>query len=265
MNFLDSLIGRPNTIKTKRSLFTRHIEPHLPDDAAELDLPYVQSMAKSWLSEDLKPGTVRGLIALLKSYIQWKTGKAVDCSSVVRVVSKLQGQAPPKAWTKEEAKKAMDIASKLDQNFYKMLLVTLHTGMRKGELFGLKWGDLDIVGGKIQISRSYCGPTKNGKSRTVPMSDALELLVFNDYTLDKDDEHIFKRCDPNQKLEALCKATGVRLITWHGLRHTFATLALEAGVSPKVVSSALGHSKLSTTLDIYWHLTGEDIDLGFLP
>jgi integrase len=52
--------------------------------------------------------------------------------------------------------------------------------------------------------------------------------------------------------------------TFHSLRHTFATLALESGRSPLLVSQALGHAKVSTTLDIYWSVSKEKLDLGFL-
>jgi ATP-dependent helicase/nuclease subunit A len=52
--------------------------------------------------------------------------------------------------------------------------------------------------------------------------------------------------------------------TFHSFRHTFATLALEAGKSPKLVSTCLGHTKLSTTLDQYWNTSKEKLELDFI-
>jgi integrase len=152
-----------------------------------------------------------------------------------------------------------------------MMVVTLHTGMRRGELFGLKWEDIDFAKKKINIVRSYDGPTKSGKPRSVPMSDSAADVLTSCYNGQDDDEHCFNRCDPNPRLKKLqVYVYGTlelkrKTISWHGLRHTFATLALEAGRSPKLVSEMLGHSKVSTTLDLYWNKSGEDLDLGFLP
>jgi integrase len=63
----------------------------------------------------------------------------------------------------------------------------------------------------------------------------------------------------------MARKAGIREdFTFHTLRHTFATLALEAGRSPKLVSTTLGHASLATTLNIYWNSSGESLDLGFL-
>jgi site-specific recombinase XerD len=71
--------------------------------------------------------------------------------------------------------------------------------------------------------------------------------------------------DPNPLLKEACKRAGIRGdITFHTLRHTFATLALESGASPKLVQLTMGHAKLSTTLDLYWNVCGEKLDMSFL-
>jgi site-specific recombinase XerD len=75
-----------------------------------------------------------------------------------------------------------------------------------------------------------------------------------------------KNFDPNPLLRRLMKKAGIEENgrTWHSLRHSFATLALEAGRSPKLVSLCLGHTKLSTTLDCYWSASREKLDTSFL-
>jgi integrase len=79
-------------------------------------------------------------------------------------------------------------------------------------------------------------------------------------------EVIKRSFDPNPMLRAAAKEAGLREsdLHFHSLRHTWATLALEAGRSPALVSKALGHSSLSTTLDLYWQAGDVKIDLGFL-
>lgn len=262
--FTDSLIGRKSTVKTQTSLFNKWIEPYLPINTDRLDEEYVSRRVQVWVDRELKPNTIRMLISLLRKYISYKTGRDVKTTDLVRKISRMQVPRPIKAWTKDQADRAVKAAKAADNELYEMMVVTLHTGMRKGELFGLRWEDVDILTGKISVVRSYSGPTKNGKPRTIPMSKEVEMILNNRYTPGREDEYCFKRCDPNSRLEALCRAAKVPVLSWHGLRHTFATLALEAKRSPRIVAAVLGHSKVSTTLDLYWSLTGEDMDMSFI-
>jgi integrase len=85
-------------------------------------------------------------------------------------------------------------------------------------------------------------------------------------------EEIQKLNTPNGKLINMSPSTINRKlrelgdISFHSLRHTFATLALEAGTSPKLVQQALGHKSLQTTLDTYWNAVQDGMtDFGFLP
>jgi integrase len=159
-------------------------------------------------------------------------------------------------------------------------MIGLHTGMRRGEVWGLTWDDIDVLKDQITIQRSYDGPTKSGKSRIVPISYKLEqvflaipeLITYNKCKVEGKRKRLANKnvvpnnFDPNPQLRGLMKKAGVPVEgrTWHSLRHTFATMALEAGKSPKLVSLCLGHQRLSTTLDIYWQASKEKLSLDFL-
>jgi hypothetical protein len=228
-------------VKTQKSLFLNHIAPHLPEPLGDVEqLP--ELMKEPW--SDLSPQTQKMLLSILCKYVRLVTKKEVNFTNHVRRLAKPASDLT--VWTLDECNVALQKAMKYDMELYKMLLTTL------------------LFRSRIKINRSYDGPTKNGKPRTIPMTLELEDMFKDDYTVGADDELIFKRCDPNNRLKVLCKIAGLPELTWHGLRHTFATLALEAGRSPKRVSAILGHSKLSTTLDIYWQATGEDMDMGFI-
>jgi len=160
--------------------------------------------------------------------------------------------------------------------YYPFFLTALRTGMRLGELIALKPGDLDFNGGFVEVRRSVVrgieGTPKSGKVRRVDMSTDLKT-VLKDYltfrkkeTLEKgwkklpewlffneagsliDVNHIRKRVF----YKALEKAE-LRQIRIHDLRHTYATLRIQAGHNIADVSKQLGHHSISITVDTYYH------------
>jgi integrase len=256
-NFLDSLIGRPNTLKTQKSLYNKWIEPHLPEEPNEM---WIESMAQLWLDEGLKPGSVRQIISLAKTWATWEHGVTLNTAQLSRKLGRLEDRKDLKVWDKEACQKALDTARHLDSKLYRMMLFTLHTGLRKSEMFALAWKDIDLVSGKILVRNS-----KTGRPRNVPLSMKVEDLFQKGYVVGAPSDHLFPKTEINGRLKKICEYAEVEPLTWHGLRHTFATLALESGQSPKLVSTVLGHASVATTLNIYWHCLKEDLDMGFLP
>jgi integrase len=193
-------------------------------------------------------------------------------------------------WTEEEARRFL-ITVKANENAQETALfsLALHTGMRKGELLGLQWKDLN--GNKLRIERQlFKGgrtaptfiPPKCGGVRTVHLSDrTVQLLlvhkreqaelkmknrlwyrdnglVFAQAWEHKSSKHAvlgapLEKNAINKRLTALCADADVREIKPHGLRHTCATLWICAGVSPNVVQKRLGHKRVEMTMSIYSH------------
>lgn len=167
------------------------------------------------------------------------------------------------ALTMDQARKLKEYCRNFDKEFYPILLLAMHAGLRRGEIFGLSWQDIDFNKNTIHIKRSYDGPTKNGQSRIVPMTEELTLALEKRHN--RVDPRIFKVLDPNPRLRGLCVKAGVPPINFHKLRHTFCTILLEGGQSPKTVQMLAGHKRLSTTLDIYWNYRNEIPKLCDLP
>ncbi|MDF3005508.1 MAG: integrase family protein [Oscillospiraceae bacterium] len=143
----------------------------------------------------------------------------------------------------------------------------LHTGCRRGEAVALRWADIDFDNKEIKISRSAyqsgskvmfkCPKTVSG-IRTVPLFDCLAEklsprvpteLVFPQPDGSPLDDSAFKTGWLDYR-----KQSGVT-ITPHQLRHAYATVLFEAGVDPKDAQELLGHAQLSTTMDIYTHIS----------
>lgn len=166
--------------------------------------------------------------------------------------------------------------------FKTMMLILIYSGMRRSELCGLEWRDIDFCNNVITICRTsqytpdrgiYVGSTKNSSSeRTVKISDALKGILLNykkwqdDYKLeigDKWSEHnrIYISWDGNpghpdtltHQIEHFISKTSLPKIHLHSLRHTNATLMIAAGEDILTISHQLGHAQPSTTTNIYGH------------
>lgn len=163
------------------------------------------------------------------------------------------------------------------------------TGMRRGEALGLQWEDVDLDAGRLSIKRTLiqiANYTKDGTDWTLgaPKTrsgfrlvelDARTVAVLRAHRARQAEERlrlgghyltndfVFTRHDGrplhpklvSQQFRRLVRRLELPTLSVHGLRHTWATLALQAGVHPKVVQERLGHAQISVTLDTYSHVT----------
>ena len=158
-----------------------------------------------------------------------------------------------------------------ESGVYELYYLDLATGLRRGELLGLKWDDIDLDQGVIHVRRQVY--RIDGEIREVPLKtkhsyrnisiskDAVELL--REMKKRKVSEYVFPSpsggpISPDSVLNMLhrvLKRAGLPSMRFHDLRHSFATLALQNGVDIKTVSGMLGHFSAGFTLDTYAHVT----------
>lgn len=268
MTFEETFFGRPNTIRVYTSLFRTHIRDSVNKaDFMNWNDNMTLFMLGEWQGKQLSRRTQITLLRLLSRYLKFRGAPTFEPRRFIKSLERGEQQQEIKALTAEEARRMMDSAASLTPDFYPILLLGMHAGLRAGEVFGLRCGDIDMLKGRIRIAHSYDGPTKSGKTRFVPISTELSKAIFGARNLffRGVDEVIFERFDPNPTVRRLCASAKTKEITFHGLRHTFASLALEGGVSPKQVQLWLGHADLNTTLSVYWNLIKEKATLDFLP
>ncbi|MFN8186366.1 MAG: site-specific integrase [Gaiellales bacterium] len=184
-----------------------------------------------------------------------------------------------KTWSAEELRSFLEHVR--HDRLYALWLVAATTGARRGELAGLKWDAVDLESRRISIRRTLISvgyriewsepKTENGR-RSVALdpttAEALRvhrmrqleerLLLGQDYD---DNNLVFAREDGApihpERISTMfgqhVSAARLPRIRLHDLRHTHATLALQAGVHPKVVSERLGHADVGLTLNVYSH------------
>jgi len=187
---------------------------------------------------------------------------------------------PMQVFTPEQARKFLEVAkgNRLEA-FY---VLALNTGMRLGELLGLKWRDVDLEAGTVQIQTSLkkavsghaLGKTKTTGSRRKVMltptaiaalrahrarqlEERLQSPAWYDYDLVFTNSIGNTLCPTNvyrRGFKPLLRQAGLPMIRLHDTRHTAATLLLLSGIHPKVVSEMLGHSSINITLNLYSHV-----------
>lgn len=181
--------------------------------------------------------------------------------------------APKQILTEEQLERFMEVI-KQDPLWFDFFYTELTTGLRRGEICGLRWTDFEEQTGTLRIRRSVTnkkgGGVKVGETKTetgarsilLPPStaDLLKARKKKSYS-----EWIF--CDPSvpelplspqtayQRMKTLLRRAELPSIRFHDLRHTFATHALASGVDAKTLSGILGHTNASFTLDTYTHVT----------
>lgn len=183
----------------------------------------------------------------------------------------------------EEQKKFIKVAA--DSCYYNQYSFVLQTGLRVGELVGLKWSDIDFDNNIIHIKRTMeykpdekkwliGNPKSRSSCRDIPLTDeAINILKsqreknnkikviqmdFADFIfLSKKGEPV-RNYSYDSMLFKVADKAGIERLSMHSLRHTFATRCIEGGMKPKILQGILGHSSLGVTMDIYVHITDEE-------
>lgn len=167
-----------------------------------------------------------------------------------------------------EAKELLTCLENEPLKYQIMVRLALQCGMRRSEILGLTWNDIDFNNNTININKalSYIKgegqiikETKNKSSNRIIYAnrDIIDLInkfsKISDYIFNK--EHID---DVTKWFNRFLKRHNLKHMRFHDLRHTHATLLISNGVNMKVVSSRLGHSSINTTLNLYTHTLSED-------
>lgn len=171
-----------------------------------------------------------------------------------------------KFWTTEQFKTFIKFN---DKPISKLAFEILFwTGMRSGELMALTFNDIDLKNNLINIDKTYTrlngkdiiNPPKTPKSKrkvSIPKTLSLDIETYINklYDFNKSDRIFsFTKFFLTHEMKRVCKKSDVPIIRIHDLRHSHASLLIELGFTPLLISERLGHEKVQTTLDTYSHL-----------
>jgi integrase len=232
-----------------------------------------------YMSKAVKNGmtapTLKKVLVTLGGILKYATRKRYIEFNPIREIDKPKGQGLAKS--KVDFLKPQEVRALLDKinslKYRALVRLAVASGMRQGELLGLKWTDMDWFNGQVRVNRTFnhgrfyepksqtsrrsidLGPSVISELRKWQLAcppNELALIFPNEAGRPMDCLKLVKR----HFYPALRRA-GLRRIRFHDLRHTYAALLIDQGEHPKYIQRQMGHSSIKVTMDTYGHLMEE--------
>ncbi|WP_028308773.1 tyrosine-type recombinase/integrase [Desulfitibacter alkalitolerans] len=286
--------AKPKTRQTTWESYEVIIKTHIIPDLGKIPLAKLQaSDLQRFYNQKLQSGRIKDNSGLSTRYVRYMhtlIKKSLDQALKENLISKNMANAtqPPTVKTKkmtclteDQLVTLIDVARQ--DRLAAAFILDIATGLRRGELLGLKWDVLDLSKGNIVVKRQLLSvkggsvieediKTKSSE-RNIPIPanivkelkvhkarQAKEKLAFgeayqnNNLVFCKEDGSLLDPREFTKRFQGLLKKAELPKIRLHDIRHSHASLLLAKGVSPKVIQERLGHSSITITLDLYSHL-----------
>lgn len=270
---------KPSSFQTYANILNRHLIPALGNLrllalTPSVVLDFIDHLEHSQLAYS----TVRGIYRLLSAAMKCAFEEGVIPKNPCRKIKIQQHER----MEQRVLNKAVQALLRKSATSYKELpaLLSLYTGMRLGEVCGLKWSDIDFENQTIAIRRSVqrlavkaAGGVKTAliastpkslrSARLLPMPSFIAQMMRALHQDASADAYVFgtdTAAEPRtiqRRFKAFAQRIGLRQVHFHTLRHSFATRLIELGIDIKTISVLLGHSTAKTTLDFYAHSPSE--------
>ena len=271
------LYVKKSTYSAYLLLIENHINPYFADKE-QITEEDVQKFVLTELRKGLSQKSIKDIIIVLKMILKFAVKQKLLAYNEIEIKFPTVGEKTDlEVLNKNDHKK---IINYLQENFtFKNLgiYICLSTGMRIGEICGLLWSDIDVENGIIKVRRTVQRiyvidgetrhteilidtPKTKNSIRDIPMTTELykiikplKKVVNNDFYVITNEAKPTEPRTYRNYYERLIKRLGIPKLKFHGLRHSFATRCIESKCDYKTGSVILGHSNISTTLNLYVH------------
>jgi len=258
----------PSTIRSYSYLIRDHIQPEIGRvRLIDLRPEQLQSLYSLKLNAGLSKRTVQYIHAILRRSLN----EALRSGLIIRnptdaVTPPRPAKKPPQTLSADEVN--VFLKSVEDHHWYPIYILAITTGMRKSEILGLQWGDVDLergvinvqrtlvdIQGKVMLGEPKSATAKRNISWSVKAIEALRQRKLDEgFVFTTSTGRPISQRNLTRHFHASLEKAGLKRMRFHDLRHTAATLLLQANVHPKIVQEMLGHSTIVLTLDTYSHV-----------
>jgi len=246
---------KPSSQRSREHILRIHLLPWFGSiRLTDMTTSRVEAYKAAKIREGLSPKTVNDHLGVLGKCL--RDARNWDRPAANPKLKALRVQDPPIEVLRHE--EADRLLSAMNSNRWRaMATVALHTGLRRGELFGLRWSDVDLENANLMVRQSIvegiAGPPKSNRERSVALD---QVAVAALASMPRTHELVFHRgngqpltCSTAQgALTRACRRAKLRNIGWHTFRHTFASWLVSAKVPLPYVQALLGHSTIEMTM-----------------
>lgn len=262
--------------------FLGNIYPEEIDDLAVMKFGNILLESGSWNRNPLSPKTVKDILLVLNSVMKYIRLFYKHDLPQVNITYPKQPRKDIRVLTAAEQKRLSEyLTTDIDSCKFGVLLA-MYTGLRIGEICALKWGEISTETGMIHICRTMqrlqntdsnidnkteiliSSPKSDSSDRWIPMTDNVYELCMamrvgspEAYVLTGNSTHFMEPRNLQYRFSKYTKDCGITGVTFHTLRHTFATRCVEVGFEIKSLSEILGHSDVKITLNRYVHSSSQ--------
>lgn len=275
---------RPRTHLRYEQYLRIHAIPFLSNvRLTQLTPQHLRTLYAERMAAGASASSVGHLHAVLHKALSQAADDQIISRNVASLVKKPRAERPEiKTLSPDEARQF--VARVADDPLEALYLVAVTTGMRQGEILALRWRDVDLEAGQVQVRSNvqytqaggyaFLEPKTASSRRSVMLTKAAVAALRRhrtkqlqqrlakgtawrdlDLVFPNDVGEPMRGTALTHRFQALLVRLGLPRIRFHDLRHTAATLLLGRGVHPKIVSEMLGHATVAITLDIYSHVT----------
>ncbi len=263
---------RPKTVRYYRNHLDNHLLPFFGDiKINRINVSLIEKYMAKRLSEGVSKATINKTITTLGTVMRYAVKHGLidrNPVSYVQRLSRSREEVDEKRYlTPEEIRL---LISNAKEEHRPLLMTAILTGMREGEILGLKWGDIDWRNRQICVRRTlqngrFYEPKTKASRRRIDMAPqlVLELKKWKLRCPKSKYDLVFpaKNGNPMDARNMLrdifypaLRRSGLPRIRFHDLRHTYASLLIKQGEHPKYIQQQMGHSSIKVTLDTYGHL-----------
>ncbi|MEM9405869.1 MAG: site-specific integrase [Acidobacteriota bacterium] len=269
--WLELHTGKPSTIAGYRSVLRKHLYPRFGKQKVNtITGPQVSKLVAEIVASGARPNTATNVLNVAKGVMRHGVAAGALRTSPVA------GLAAPKSHKREmEFASAAEVAAIADRvgEHSTLIFTAAYTGLRAGELYALRIGDLDFLRGRIHVRRAQTevsgrievGTPKSGRERTVSIPPFLRdmLTAHVARVAVEPDALVFSNPDGSPLRQSnfyprvfrpAADDIGRTVLRFHDLRHTCAAFLIDAGAHPRAIMERLGHSSITVTMDTYGHL-----------